>query len=359
MTLLSGDNYTITVHDPGEDSDEAIAERVALGNTIEREGYPEDPVTPLEVAIQSERAVPARMRRWSFRARAADGTLVGIAGFRLDPDHDDNPDILDAKLHVHPEHRRRGVATRLLAELVGLAGELGRSRLMGWTSVRWPAGSAFLEAVGAECKLQMHQNHLVMAEVDRALMESWVDDGPRRATGYELVWWDERVPDEELDDYCRLVMVMNTAPMDDFEVNDFTITPEQVREGEHQLSATATQRWLAVARRTSDGALAGFHDVYWHESAPALMWVGATAVDPEHRGHALGKWLKAAVTLRVLDERPQVTEIRTGNADSNDAMLGINRAMGYKPMAATAGWEVSVEQAEKYLRSKGLVAAAE
>jgi mycothiol synthase len=357
MTLLAGDRYTITAHDPWDDSDDDIAERVAFANILEREGYPEDPVTTVEDAIKFERSLPRRVRWWSFRARDSDGTLVGGASFRLDPDHDENPDVLSGQVYVHPDHRRRGLGCLLLAELVGLSRELERTRLMAWTSDRWPAGASFLEALGAERKLEMHQNHLVLAEVDRPMLESWVSDGPRRAPDYEVVWWDERVPDEEVDAYAALVMVMNTAPMDDFDLNDFTMTPEQIREGEEQLRATGMQRWLAVARRVSDGALAGFHDVYWQASSPETAWVGATAVEPEHRGHALGKWLKAAVTIRMLDERPQVTEIRTGNADSNDAMLGINRAMGYKPMAATAGWELSVDQAEAYLRSRGLLAA--
>jgi hypothetical protein len=47
--------------------------------------------------------------------------------------------------------------------------------------------------------------------------------------------------------------------------------------------------------------------------------------------------------LRALDERPSVKEIRTGNADSNDAMLGINRAMGYRPLMSTTTWELTVD----------------
>lgn len=58
------------------------------------------------------------------------------------------------------------------------------------------------------------------------------------------------------------------------------------------------------------------------------------------------------MTQRVLDERPAVTEIRTGNADSNDAMLGINREMGYRPLIAQTMWELSVEKAEAWLRAR-------
>jgi len=107
-----------------------------------------------------------------------------------------------------------------------------------------------------------------------------------------------------------------------------------------------------VARRQDDGAFAGFHDVGWSPTNPKVVWVDSTGVRPEHRGHALGKWLKAAMQLRILDERPDVREVRTGNADSNDAMLGINRAMGYKPFFATQIWELPVDTAAAWLESR-------
>jgi GNAT superfamily N-acetyltransferase len=138
-------------------------------------------------------------------------------------------------------------------------------------------------------------------------------------------------------------------------MNDFSITEEEVRESEKVREAIGREAWTVVARRKSDGAWAGFHDVSYISSEPQTVWVGATGVRPEHRGFALGKWLKAAVTLRILDERPDVTEIRTGNADSNDAMLGINKQMGYRPFIAQTTWELSVDAAESWLRKRSLL----
>jgi hypothetical protein len=60
------------------------------------------------------------------------------------------------------------------------------------------------------------------------------------------------------------------------------------------------------------------------------------------------------MTLRILDERPEVDDIRTGNADSNDAMLGINREMGYRPLLATTGWELDVAAAAARLTERGV-----
>ena len=52
---------------------------------------------------------------------------------------------------------------------------------------------------------------------------------------------------------------------------------------------------------------------------------------------------------RILRERPEAVDVRTGNADSNDAMLGINHALGFKPYIAQANWQVPVEKVKAYL----------
>jgi hypothetical protein len=74
-----------------------------------------------------------------------------------------------------------------------------------------------------------------------------------------------------------------------------------------------------------------------------VLEVEDTGVHRDHRGRALDKWLKAWMTLRVLDERPTVTDTRTGNTDSNAAMLGINLASGYRPLLRTTTWELAVD----------------
>ena len=333
--------YVVTTHDAADFTDEELALGALLFNTIEAEVWPEDPVTPVDHAIAEARAVPSRTTRTCFRAWA-DGILVGSVETAIDPEHDDNPDVLDCQIIVRSDHRRQGVGTMLLGHVSEFARAHARTRLVGRTYSRVPAGERFARRVGAIQKGESHTNHLPMSEVDRALLASWVRDGPKRAPGYEVVAWDGRVPDEELGAFLDLFLVMNDEPRDELEVNDFTITATEWRDGEAQGAAVGEERWFLVARRSSDGVLAGFHDLAWVPAFPHVMWIGATGVRPEHRGHALGKWLKAAMTLRVLEERPDVTDIRTSNADSNDAMLGINRAMGYRPLLGTSTWEMLV-----------------
>ena len=352
------DGYSLELCDPREDSDAVIAERCDFSNALQREVLPDEPPTPVEQAITSVRSTPARVRMWSFRVRDSAGHLVASGGTRTDPESETNPDIFFVNISVLPEHRRRGLGSRLLAELAGLARAEGRTRFLGSTNERVAAGEAFARSYGAEAKLADHLNHLPTDQVDRGLLERWVAEAPSRAPEYDLLAFDGRVPDDILEDFVDLVLVLNTAPRDDLEIEDFTLTPAQLREEEERRDAVGTEAWTVVARHKESGELAGFHDVEWNPANPKVVWVGATGVKPEHRGHALGKWLKAVMTLRVLDERPDVADIRTGNADSNDAMLGINKAMGYRPMIALSTWELAVDEVERRLRAKGYGASA-
>ena len=344
--------YRIELTDPVDDSDDVLAERCAFNNAITAEAWPDIRPVPLAQFVANHRAAPERLRRHSARARTETGELVGVAAFAIDPEFDFTPDLAGIGVNVLPEHRRQGVGTRLLAALIEPLRSSGKTRVIADTIERVPAGEAFARAVGAEGKQEAAVNQLVLAGVDRALLERWVADGPVRAPDYELVAWDGACPEENLVAFAELIGVMNDAPHGDIERNDFVATPEMVRDRERQMAAAGIEAWTIVARRVSDGALAGLHDVYWNPHQPEHMEVGATGVKAAHRGHALGKWLKATMTLRVLDERPEVTSIRTGNADSNEAMLSINRQMGYEREAAQTVWELPLDRAEAWLETK-------
>jgi GNAT superfamily N-acetyltransferase len=348
--------WTIALHDPKRDTDDEIAERVALQNVLMAEVLPDEVPNPVDESIAVWRAQPDRVRWWSFRARDEDGALIGLSATSIDPDFDNDPDLLFVQLAVRAEHRRAGLGTELLGRIVEVAEAEGRTRLIGHTSGLRPESEAFAVATGAEVKSRAHENRLLTADVDRAQLEGWVRDAADRASDYELIGWDGPVSDEDIDRWVAIQLVMNTAPHDDLEVNDFTLTADLLREHDEIRKAAGVEHWIVVARHRTTGDWAGYHDVTWMPSDPTIVFVGATAVDPPHRGHALGKWLKAAMTLRILDERPQVVEIRTGNADSNDAMLGINRAMGYQHWISNATWELPVATARRFVEARRVVA---
>lgn len=320
----------------------------AFGNLLRAERNPEDPPRPVELTRANIQNIPPFVSVREFWARDPDGSIAAT-GEAVVLRTDDNKHLLQADIAVRADRRRRGIAKTFLKLIAGVAEAEGRTLVLGGTSERIPAGEAFARRVGAEPGLAQHTNRLLLGEVDADLVRAWIAEGPTRAPGYALVPIDGPYPEDLIERIVDLHEVMNTAPRDDLDMEDFHFTVEHAREWEKSMAASGDERWSLFAREDATGALAGFTEVVWNAKMPKIVHQMGTGVRPEHRGHALGKWLKAAMLRRVLDERGESQEVRTGNADSNDAMLGINRQLGFKPHEAGTLWQVPLERVRAYL----------
>lgn len=335
-------------------SEDDIVALNTFNNVLQAESDPEDPPIPLEMTRANVRNIPEVVALRTFWGREPDGGIAATAQTSY-LRTEENPHALEVGISVRSDRRRRGIAKTLLYLVTDVAEVEGRTLLVGGTSDRVAAGEAFARKVGAEPGLANTQNRLILADVDRTLVRRWVEEGPERAPDYSLVAIDGAYPEELLEAITDVHNVMNTAPRDDLEMEDTYLTSEHIREFERSMLASGTERWSLFARHDPTGELVGYTEVYWNPKRPHTVGQGDTAVHPEHRGHALGKWLKAAMLERVLAERvPQgAVDIRTGNADSNDAMLGINYALGFKPHRASTVWQVRLDTVRAYLSEGG------
>ena len=329
-------------------TDQEIAAGNEFGNKMAAESNPEDPPTPLDVAIAETRTLPDFLVVRLFRAVAPSGEVAASASINWTLT-DENAHLAFVSIRVLPEFRRRGIAKGLLGMVVEAVEADNRSVIIGPTSDRVAAGEAFARRVGADPGLAMHTNRLELAAVDWDLVGRWVAEAPARAPGYSLVAVDGAYPDDIVEAVVDVLHVMNDAPRDALDMEDQQMTVEQMREFEKNAAASKSEHWSLFVRHDDSDRLVGLTDVWWNPAQPETVWQGNTGVRPEYRGHALGKWLKAVMLERILSERPEAKDIRTGNADSNDAMLAINRELGFKPYIANMNWQVSTEKVRDYL----------
>lgn len=334
--------------DPRTADDALLREMNAYGNARRAESRPEDPPTPDEQVIAAMRAMPPFTHPTHFLMRDATGAIIASAQANYEV-ADDNQHLLWAGITVAPEHRRKGYATALLARIIEVADEASRTMLMGGTGDAVPAGAAFAERIGATKGYRDHTNRLLLAEVDRELIDRWIADAATRSVGYSLIAHDGAYGDDLIEQVIPVHELMNTAPKEDLAMDDWKITREKMEAWEHQFFAIGNDRWSLFAKHDATGTLVGFTEVAIDPSTPDTFHQMGTAVHPEHRGAALGKWLKAAMIRRILDERPDVVDVRTANADSNAAMLAINTELGFEPFRAHASWQVPVETVRAYL----------
>ncbi len=310
------------------------------------ERLPEDPQVPLSEDLANWQNIPKRVNIESFVYFEADRVVAyGDLGFELEGE---NTHLCWLEISVLPEFRRMGLGKKLLEQVLRVARRENRTTLIFGTSERIPSGAAFAEKIGAKRGIENHMNRVLLEELDREMLRSWIANAP--SDEFELLFYTEDYPESNLEAFCELFDVMNTAPRGELEINDEKTTPTKLLEWEQARKAQGVHRWTALVRERSTGRYAGFTTTGWQPNRPHILGQWGTGVNPIYRGKGLGKWLKAAMLEKVLSERPEINQVRTGNADSNGPMLKINHALGFKPYIANTDWQLEVDAAMKRLK---------
>ncbi|HEY3002912.1 MAG TPA: GNAT family N-acetyltransferase [Kribbellaceae bacterium] len=303
------------------------AEAVGLFEAVNRHDLP-DALTPSATAFTAYVAngwdddPPA-----AFTARDADRTLVGVAVAGR-PVHE-NLHMSWMHVNVHPEHRRRGYGTALLERLFEVARADGRrvAGIDGWDS---PVTEAFAARHGFERKAVGVSRRQDLTALDWTVLDKLYDEAAAAARDYELVRIAGALPDELLDPMAVLSGSINDAPTDDLDIEDDVFTADRLRILERSAEAREWNLYRVVARRRSDGELAGHTAIFAERGRPHVGHQHDTAVAREHRGHRLGLLLKLDLLRWMRDAEPALGQIDTWNAESNDHMVAVNETLGYR-----------------------------
>jgi len=330
------------------------AEYAALNrhtNRIRLERLPDDPPIPLEETIQNLQNIPpfVDFRLWAawITDRSEMLALGNVVFMRLE----ENQHLAQFDINVLPEHRRQGLGRQILGLIASTTQQEERRLLMTNTVDRVPGGEAFMTRLEAKKGLEAHTNQLRLSELNRDRIAEWITRGQQNQAAFELGLWDGPYPEEVLREVSELYELTNQQPLGDLEIEDMHMTPEHIRQVETNIFARGNQRWTLYVIDRATGKFAGYTETVWNPNRPEVLRQDMTGVFPQYRNKGLGRWLKAAMIDKVLKERPQVKYVRTGNADSNAAMLKINTELGFKPYMAEVLWQVELQKVLDYLQS--------
>jgi GNAT superfamily N-acetyltransferase len=185
-----------------------------------------------------------------------------------------------------------------------------------------------------------------LVEVRRRLDVSTVDIGglaAPEAPGYSLVLWRDRTPEEYVRDVGRLDgRLVTDAPMGDLVYEAPDIDADRVRASEENHLRWGEHSYNAGIRHDASGALVAWTMLNLESTIPDHAWQQITIVDPDHRGHRLGLWVKVANLRYMLEHEPAVRTIDTWNAASNSHMIAINEAVGFRPVDAWGMWQQEI-----------------
>jgi GNAT superfamily N-acetyltransferase len=272
-----------------------------------------------------------------------------------------NTHLVEADLLVHPEHRRQGIATALLAEVERRTRELGRRLLLIASdhgpepaaehpdAMTPPNGSGRIVRTDPFARfaarhgmaLEQSERYSVLPlPVDPERLESLRAEAQAVAgPDYQVITWQDRCPDEWVDQLAVLETRMSTdAPSAGLELTEDPWDADRVRAAEALSAASGRASLGAAAVHVPSGTLAGFTELEFPLDLPAAVYQEDTLVLREHRGHRLGLLVKAVNLQRLAEVRPTARRVHTWNAEENSYMLRINVALGFRPAGVCAVW---------------------
>jgi GNAT superfamily N-acetyltransferase/RimJ/RimL family protein N-acetyltransferase len=273
-----------------------------------------------------------RSSRYAHFVAVEDGVDVAYGTARLPLR--DNLSGATVSVSVLPSRRRRGIGTALAKEILAFVRSEGRTNAV-WT-VGSPIGEespgcSFSRILGARSALSRLRRELDLAIVDDSELDNLVRNHIEgRDSGYEIVTWADRSPDNLVEGVARLVGRMSTdTPRGDLSLESEVWDASRWREKEDDAFRSGRRR-LAAGAVDRSGHLVAFTDLGAWAQEPAVAEQWNTIVDPDHRGHRLGLATKVANLRNLRREIPGTLRLETWNAIENSRMIAINELLGFQ-----------------------------
>lgn len=248
----------------------------------------------------------------------------------------DNTDKAFLHVMVAPEHRRRGVGSRLVDHATGLVRRGGRGMLLGETSYPF----AERDGHGYRRFAERHGFTEVNTEVVRILRlpvaQELLDRLARETAPYHADYavhtFVDDVPERHLPSYCHLHnQLALDAPSGQVDFEEESISPESFRVSQQRMKASGQTRLSTVALAGDE--VVAYTDLVVKADPAQRVQQWGTLVHRAHRGHRLGTAVKVANLRALQREFPDRTEVSTSNAEVNQNMVDINDRIGFRPVA--------------------------
>ncbi|MFE7772975.1 hypothetical protein ACFU5O_03570 [Streptomyces sp. NPDC057445] len=288
----------------------------------------------------SVRVPPPATRVEEWLVTEDGGAGAAVASLRLEfPTEENIASVTAAVLVVRPGLRRRGVG-RAVMEFAGARGKLdGRSRLLLCADAAAGAGeavpgAAFVEALGARAVMTL--DHLRLNVADAPATAPLPD-------GYASRTWGSTVPEDLVAEAVRLEATLSAdAPTGDLDWEPQPAAISRIRDFERMRIARGRRAHQTGVSHQGTGRLVAWSAVSMTTANPDNALQAVTVVDPDHRGHGLGRLVKALNLGHVRASEPQLRTIDTWNSSGNVHMRRINEEFGFRPAGSRRMWELDI-----------------
>jgi GNAT superfamily N-acetyltransferase len=251
-----------------------------------------------------------------------------LAWYRLALPDLENVDRAVLDIVVHPDHRRRGTGRELLRHAAERAAAAGRAVMTGYVRDGSP-GDAFARWASAAPGQADVRRVLDPRKLPAGKIAGLRETAARAAAGYSLVSWTGVTPHEYLGPLASVINAFADAPRDEG-MQEEVWDADRLRErGDAVLELMGLRSYTVTAMHDATGEMAAMTQLVVDPESPQWGHQALTAVTRTHRGHRLGLLVKAAMLEWLADAEPQLEQVETGNAASNEHMIAVNEALGF------------------------------
>jgi GNAT superfamily N-acetyltransferase len=307
----------------------SVAASVSIGNAAKAVDDPDDWPETDELAAQWLRFgwdLHPQQRYLCYPAES--DQPIGVLEVEL-PVHD-NLHLIWGSITVHPDYRRQGFGSAILAELLRRAREADRTTVWLGTAEDDEGARAFLEQHGFRYASHDARRRQVLADVDTAEIDRLLQSSRSAGADYDLERYVPPIPDAILADLVEVTAAINDAPMGELTFEDERFDLDRLRDVEAARAGRGDRVYRIAARHRESGQIGGHTLVFVQQERPTRAGQGDTAVHRAHRGHRLGMLLKIEMMRWLAESEPQVEEIETWNHADNSYMINVNEAIGYR-----------------------------
>jgi len=318
------------------DPDDPLADDESVEKSLHMiSKHPEADVTLFVIVDNKNNNIIGRMMHLIFRDTSAS--------------YNENKHLMQFDFVLLANYRSKGIGTMAMKKIYDYALKKDKSVLISSTDE--DDEKAFLKSLGAQTALSGVENRLKVEKIDWNMVKQWNKEGHKRSpeSRIELYY---TISQEIIEEYCKIYTeTLNQQPMGDLDIGKIIYTPEMIRYNEKN-NAELGRKHLTYLIIESNGDISGLTEMIYRPEKETMIEQLLTGVKKEYRGRGLGKWLKAAMLLKMREEFPQVKIITTGNATTNAPMLSINDRLGFKVHKEGVSAQLSREKLGEYLSKR-------
>ena len=232
-----------------------------------------------------------------------EGARSPVATLAIDLPTRDNRQLFWLRLVVHPGHRRRGHGSAVMAEVLRMAEQAGRSIL--WVEAveddSGPGSSASGSVSATPATMPGGGNGWPTSTSDGAPAVGRGRDRRGRLPAGAVA---SPVPEPTLQEMIEVTAAINDAPMGQLTFEDEVFDLQRMRDVEAAREGRGDQSYRMIARHRETGEIGGHTNVVISPHRRELGFQADTAVARSHRGHRLGLLVKIDMMHWLAEAEP-------------------------------------------------------